>query len=192
MDEDGIGDKIEVFSNIDERLRFLGKLLNSDNSKEIMSLLVERELSSNEIAQQLHLSLPLVIHHLKKMNQAGMVRVARISRNSKNHPVKHYRAKSAIVILPEKTAQKARQSKTFLKVVAKFSAIGSVGILSGLTSHMYVPVGEPMPEDVMVGHAASPFLTVDVLMPVTIGLSAIVVGLIIERIYPYIKNRKSR
>lgn len=46
------------------------------------------------------MSLPLVIHHLKKMQNAGIIKITNVGKNTKSHDVKFYTIdKVAIVIL---------------------------------------------------------------------------------------------
>jgi hypothetical protein len=137
-------DNIEIFSNTDERLRFLGKILNNDYSRQILLLLIEKEMTANEIANQTKLSLPLVLHHVNQMLKAEMVVVSKTSTNSKNQPMKYYSAKSGIIILPEKAVEKAKSSKSLsrsLKRVMKFASVGFIGITSWfLVKYVYTTI----------------------------------------------------
>ena len=126
-------EKVQIFSNTDEKLKFLGKILNNESSREILLLLIEKEFTANEIAIQMKLSLPLVLYHINQMIQAGIVVICKTSSNGKNQPIKYYSAKSGIVILPEKASQKAKESKSFsnlLKKIMKFASVGIAGITS--------------------------------------------------------------
>lgn len=126
-------EKVEIFSNTDEKLKFLGKILNNDYSRQILLLLIEKEITANEIATQMKLSLPLVLYHINQMIQAEIVTISKTENNSKNQPMKYYSAKSGIVILPEKASIKAKESKSFsnsLKKVMKFASVGVAGITS--------------------------------------------------------------
>lgn len=131
--EDNLEKKIQFFSNTDEKLKFLGKMLNNDSSREILLLLIEKEMTANEIALQTKLSLPLALHHINQMIQAEIVTISKTENNSKNQPMKYYSAKSGIMILPEKASQKAKESKSFtksLKSIMKFASVGVAGITS--------------------------------------------------------------
>lgn len=194
--DDDIMDKVMIFSSVDERLEFLGKLLNNGTSRQILALLAEREMTSSEISLLLKLSLPLVIHHLEKMIKADMVAITRVSQNSKNQPMKHYKARSAIVILPERALQEAKQSRAFsksLRRIMKFSAIAFGGFLSGMISlsNQYLPAEtqEPLPEGtILLDIGSSGLAAGDVLMSIIIGLGTVIAGLIIERTYTHIKK----
>ena len=133
QNEDSLEDKIQFFSNTDEKLKFLGKMLNNDSSREILLLLIEKEMTANEIALRTKLSLPLALHHINQMIQAEIVTISKTENNSKHQPMKYYSAKSGIVILPEKDSIKAKESKSFsksLKKVMKFASVGVAGITS--------------------------------------------------------------
>ena len=130
---DEIETNVQIFSNKDEKLKCLGKMLNSDSSRAILLLLIEKEMTANEIADQTKQSLSLVIHHLNKMMQANIVTINKITSNTKNQPMKYYTAKSGIIILPEKVVEKAKESKLFLKslkTIMKFAVIGVVATIS--------------------------------------------------------------
>ncbi|MDH3501132.1 MAG: winged helix-turn-helix domain-containing protein [Nitrosopumilus sp.] len=49
----------------DEKLKAIGEILSSDSSRDILKLLFNNCLSANQISQNIELSFPLVIHHLK-------------------------------------------------------------------------------------------------------------------------------
>lgn len=132
-DSDNISNEIKIFSNNDEKLKFLGKILNNDSSREIIQMLIKNEMTANEIALQTKLSLPLALYHVNQMIKAGIVVISKTSTNGKNQPMKYYSAKPGIMILPEKASQKAKQSKSFtksLKSIMKFASVGVAGITS--------------------------------------------------------------
>lgn len=133
QNNDDLEDKIQIFSNTDKKLKSLGKMLNNDSSREILQLLIEKEMTANEVATQTKLSLPLALYHVNQMIKAGIVIINKTSTNGKNQPMKYYSAKPGIIILPEKAVEKARYSKLFsksLKSIMKFAAIGIAGIIT--------------------------------------------------------------
>lgn len=183
--DDGM-DKIEIFSNTDDRLKFLGKMLNNDSSRKILSLLIEHELTANEISLQTELSLSLIIHHLNKMMQAGIVTISKTSMNTKNQPMKYYTAKSVILILPEKASERAKTSKSFsksLKSIMKFAVIGLVGFFTWFydLSHLIEINKEVYP------FPYEPSLQIDSIVP---ALIIIIIGLIVERIFSLKKKKR--
>ncbi len=133
QNNDDLEDKIQIFSNTDEKLKFLGKILNNESSKKILQLLIEKEMTANEVATQTKLSLPLALYHVNQMIKAGIVIISKTSTNGKNQPTKHYSAKPGIIILPEKAFQKAKESKSFsnsLKRIMKLASVGFAGVVT--------------------------------------------------------------
>ncbi|PIW36143.1 MAG: hypothetical protein COW26_00690 [Nitrosopumilales archaeon CG15_BIG_FIL_POST_REV_8_21_14_020_33_23] len=181
-------EKVQIFSNTDEKLKFLGKILNNNSSREILLLLIEKEMTANEIAIQMKLSSPLVLYHINQMILADIVAVSKTTTNGKNQPMKHYSAKSGIVILPEKIVEKAKESKSFsnsFKTIMKFTIIGIVAISSsfikindGQTIHYPLPFGI---EPVKTGSELD-FL----ILPMVV----LIIGLITERTLFGLKKRK--
>jgi len=184
---DEIETKVQIFSNKDEKLKFLGKMLNSDSSRAILLLLIEKEMTANEIADESKQSLSLVIHHLNKMMQSDIVTISKTISNTRNQPMKYYTAKSGILILPENASKKAKESKSFsnsLKTIMKFSAIGIIGfltwfydIINSFILNRGIPTGEVV-------------TTSENLNSLELALIIIIIGLIIERIFS-LKKRKN-
>ena len=67
------------------------------------------EMTANEIAEKTKMSLPLVIHHLSTMSQAGVVNITKTRLNSRNQPMKCYTVKTGILILPEQASINAKK-----------------------------------------------------------------------------------
>ena len=175
-------DKIKIYSTDDEKLKFLGKILNNDSSREILLLLIEKEMTANEIAIQMKLSLPLVLYHINQMIQSGIVIVSKTFTNSKNQPMKYYSAKSGIVILPEIASIKAKESKSFsnsLKTIMKFAVIGIVSFVSWV--HVKSQQKELPPSDDTFDYVSpqnyDDFLDIIISEPIIIPLLVIIVGL---------------
>ncbi len=148
-------DKVQIFSTADKRIKYLGRILNSDSSMDILRLISKEEMTASEIAEKMHLSLPLTIHHLNKMSKAGIVNIVKTRLNSKNQPMKCYRAdKTGILILPDQASKKARTSKSLsnsLRHIMRFSAIGTAGLLSWiLTTRDNMPVQPTDSENMLI------------------------------------------
>ncbi len=86
-------------------------------------------MTANEIAQKTDMSLALVIHHLKRMQTVGMVKVTKTEKSAKGQDMKYYLAtKQSFLIVPtEKTVHPLLNS---FKKFSKFVAIGMAGIVS--------------------------------------------------------------
>jgi DNA-binding transcriptional ArsR family regulator len=134
----GINDKIEILSTDDQRIKTVGELLSSDSSRTILKLLFNDQMTANQIAQKTEISLPLVIYHLKKMQEAGIVKVAQTAKNTKSHDMKYYTVdKFAIVILPSGLTEKAKSSKSLLNSfnrIYRFATIGGAAIAAWFSS----------------------------------------------------------
>jgi DNA-binding transcriptional ArsR family regulator len=134
----GINEKIEILSTDDQRIKAVGELLSSDSSRAILKLLFNEQMAANQIAQKTEISLPLVIYHLKKMQEAGLVKIAQTEKNTKSHDMKVYTVdKFAIVILPSGMTEKAKSSKSLhnsFNRIYRFATIGGAAIAAWFTS----------------------------------------------------------
>lgn len=173
-------EQVEILSTEDEKIKLIGNLLGNDSSRNILKLLLEKEMTANEIAQKTGQILSLVIHHLQRLQEAGMVKISKIGKNSKNHDMKYYGpTKLVVVIFPQKASTKAKGSKTLLNSLNKiyrFAAIGIAGIIS------WALVQQPnndIPTHSGVVNSIEPEIS---LITVVIPLSVLLVGLTIERI----------
>lgn len=134
----GINEKIEIMSTDDQKIKTIGELLSSDSSRTILKLLFNDLMTANQIAQKTEISLPLVMYHLKKMQEAGIVKVAQTEKNTKSHDMKVYTVdKFAIVILPSGMTEKAKSSKSLhnsFNRIYRFATIGGVAIAAWFSS----------------------------------------------------------
>ena len=183
--KDGL-DRVEIYSSDEDRIKILGATLGNDSSRRILLLLAQTEMPANEIMANVDLSLSLVIHHLEKMQKAGIVHVSRVVKNSRNRDMKYYRATSAILIFPKEAYGKAKASKPLalsLKRIMKFAAIGVAGLSSWLVAKYLSPAG-------VVWQSATESNTpaAEPLAPILIGMGIVMIGLIAERIIVALKK----
>lgn len=188
-DYDEVLNKIQIYSLDDEKLRFLGKMLNNDASLKIFQMISQKEMTANEISESTGLSLSLVIYHINKMINADISSISKNSTNSKNQPMKYYMAKFGMVILPNNASMKAKTSKSFsrsLRTIMKFAVIGTIGLTSWMVSALSGVFSQKIShadsDDSLLGQGLTSLTGTDVLFPVIIGLVAIVIGLATERI----------
>jgi DNA-binding transcriptional ArsR family regulator len=150
----GINDKIEILSTDDERIKSVGELLSSDSSRTILKLLFNDQMTANQISQKTGISLPLVIYHLKKMQETGIVKIAQTGKNTKSHDMKYYTVdKFAIIILPSAMTEKARSSKSLLNSfnrIHRFASIGGAAIAAWFSSQFIQQNSSPPPTDDMM------------------------------------------
>ena len=183
-----MADRVEIYSADEDRIKHLGEVFSNNSSRKILSLLTQAEMTSSKIAEDTDLSLSLTIHHLEKMQDAGIVKITKISRNSKGYDMKYYSANSTILIFPKEVVEKARMSKSLslsLKRVIRFAAVGTAGLTSWLVVRSVYMEGNVWKS------AAEPTGTMSYIDPfasIAVGLGVVVTGLIIERILTILKR----
>ena len=137
-DESNVSDKVEILSTEDERLKSVGEILSSDSSRKILQLLFNQSFTANQIAQKTDMSLQLVIHHLKKMQSTGIVKITNIGKNTKSHDMKFYTIdKVALVILPSEMSKPAKKSKSLFNSfnrIHRLATLGGVSIAAWFSS----------------------------------------------------------
>ncbi len=209
-DESSVFDKVEILSTEDEKLKTIGEILSSDSSRKILKLLFNQSLTANQLSQKTGLSLPLVIHHLKKMQSAQVVKIANVGKNTKSHDMKYYTIdKFAIVILPSEMSQSARKSKSLFNSftrIHRLATLGGAAIAAWFSSQFLqqssitestIPAQDSeetmmraMPEAVEEMQATAQATSepqLNILISLVVVLSVIVSGLVIELI---IRQRK--
>src|SRR5438309_474743 len=133
-----LAEKVEIISTDDEKIKSVGELLSSDSSRNILKLLFDQVLTANQIAQKTDISLPLVIYHLKKMQEMGIVKITNVGKNVKTQDMKYYTSsKFAIVILPSNLTEKAKASKSLansFKTIYKFASIAVAAVVTWFVS----------------------------------------------------------
>ena len=139
-DEPNLSDKVHILSTEDERLKTIGEILSSDSSRKILQLLFNQSFTANQIAQQTDMSLQLVIHHLKKMQSVGVVKITNVGKNTKSHDMKFYTIdKVALVILPSEMSTPAKKSKSLLNSfnrIHRLATLGGVSIAAWFSSQI--------------------------------------------------------
>jgi len=130
-DQLAISDKVEILSTEDEKLKAIGEILSSDPSRKILKLLFNQALTANQISQKIEISLPLVIYHLKKMQESGVIKITKVGQNTKSHDMKFYTVdKFAIVILPTEMSTPAKKSKSLLNSFTRIHRMATLSAVS--------------------------------------------------------------
>jgi len=136
----GIADRVEILSTEDSKLKSIGEILSSDSSRAILKILFNDSLTANQISQKTETSLPLVIYHLKKMQDTGVVKIANVGKNTKSHDMKFYTVdKLAIVILPAIMSEPAKKSKSLFNSftrIHRLATLGGVSIAAWFSSQL--------------------------------------------------------
>jgi len=124
----GISDRVEILSTEDQKMKAIGEILSSDSSRAILKILFNDSLTANQISQKIEISLPLVIYHLKKMQESGIVKITSVGKNTKSHDMKFYTVdKLAIVILPSKMSEPAKKSKSLFNSFTRIHRLATLG-----------------------------------------------------------------
>ena len=211
-----ISDKVEILSTDDEKIKAIGEILSTDKSRKILTFLFNNSLTANEISQKTEMSLPLVMYHLKKMQEAGVVKITNVGKNTKSHDMKFYTIdKFAIVILPNQMSKPAKTSKSLLNSfsrIHRMATLGAVCIAAWFSAQFLQVSKTPIVVDEKVAEVGNQDLAleeaapesmmqaapieevpptsepaIDFFWPIISVLSIIVIGLIIELI---IKSKK--
>jgi len=184
--DDHISNKITVFSSEDKKLKILGELLSNQSSRDIIKLLIHKEMYTNEIAKKLDLRVNLVIYHLNKMESIDLLEITnkKIIRKGEEH--RFFKIPPGMLIVPNESKEVIR-NEFFKKVFhsnVRFVVIGIASIFSGVfSSFISLPKQEYDPSYPI------PLIPEVSYFPLTVSLTVIMLGLIIERIFR-IKRKK--
>ena len=126
-------EKIKIFSSEDEKLKLLGELLSNKSSRDIIKLLMGKEHYTNEIANKLDLRPNLVIHHLKKLEELGLleIRNKRIVKKGNEH--RYFRISPNLFIAPNYNQEEMEEKGTLKKIFKdgiKFMSVAIAAITS--------------------------------------------------------------
>lgn len=150
--DDGLTEKIKILATDDEKIKSFGELFTNDSSREILQLLFNEEMTANQIAQKTDISLQLVKYHLNKLQDLGIVKIAKIEKNSKSQDMKVYSAtKFSIVIVPPKLSEKTKESKLLVRSFRHIYKVAGLAIATGVSGlfslsqfqDKYVPAESP-------------------------------------------------
>lgn len=130
--------KIRVFGS-DDNLKALGELLSNETSRKIISTLMKKEMYTNEISTALDMRVSLVIHHLKKMEDLGILDITkkRIIRKGQEH--RFFKMSSDIFIILNNTKEEVKEKgilKRIFRDGIKFACIGIIGLSSWVGTQM--------------------------------------------------------
>lgn len=163
MDESDIP-RIKVFNLSDESLKLLGELLTNESSRSIILALIENQMYVNQLAEKLDMRVSLVIHHLKKLGELGLLDIEEkpISKRTKDHKFFKINTDVFLSFTMDKTGNKL---KRIFKNGIKFTSIGITSLFVWLYK-----INDPTIE-------YSQETTLD--DPLTIPLIIIIIGLIV-------------
>ena len=186
-----IDDKIKIFDAEDSKLKILGELLSNDTSRKIIRMLIRKECYTNEISKKLNIRVSLVIHHLKKLEQIGVLVIIEKPIVRKGNDHRYFRMVPGLFLAPNHTKEEIDKSGFLKKIFRegiKFTCVGIAFIGSSIISKNHFKSSEtnyPASFGVDIPHDA-----VNSLEFWIYPLMVLVVALIIERIIFGIKKRK--
>ena len=126
MEENNDVEKVKVFTSEDDKLKILGELLSNESSRNIIKLLTEREVYANEIARKLELRLNLVIHHLKKLDELGLLEITEKEITKKGSKHKYYKMIPNLLVSPNRTKQNLDAKGVLRRILSPHVKILSV------------------------------------------------------------------
>lgn len=132
-EQDEISDKIKVFSSDDEKLKMLGELLSNKSSRDIIRLLTDKEMYTNEIANKLDMRANLVIHHLKKLQELGLLEVKNKKIVKKGNEHRHFRMIPNLFITPNHNQEEMKEKETLKKIFKKGIKFMAIGFVTTMT-----------------------------------------------------------
>lgn len=117
--------KIKVFAS-DDNLKSLGELLSNDSSRKIIYNLMLKEMYTNEIATKLDMRVSLVIHHLKKLEDLGLVEITdrKIKRKGIDH--RFFRIKFDMFVTLDKSKEEINEKGILQKIFKEGIKIASI------------------------------------------------------------------
>jgi len=139
---------VNVFSS-DDNLKILGELIGNETGRKIMFNLMNTDMYTNEIAVKLKIRVSLVIHHLEKMQQLGLLEITekKLVKRGKKH--RFFKVNPYFFISLNQTKKQIEEGgllKRIFKSTVRFAVIGiavvSVFIISDL--YNFNPSSPPM------------------------------------------------
>ncbi len=143
MDENMEDEKLLILPLNEKNSKEIAQIISNDTARNILEAIASEPLSESQIAEKLRIPLSTVQYNLGKLNDAGLVKVARTKYSEKMKEVKIYvPQRKFVVIVPEKTNRKEviAALKRYLTVI--FFAVAGSGIIEFLTMKIKGPIEE--------------------------------------------------
>jgi len=125
-------DKIKVFACDDASLKTLGELLSNDTSRKIIKVLMEQEMYTNEIATKLDMRVSLVIHHLKKLEDIGLLTISHKKIVRKGNQHRYFKINERFFIALDLTKEEIEETGLVERIFKSGVKICSVALVGGL------------------------------------------------------------
>jgi len=125
-DNDENYEKVKIITSNEEKLKALGELLSNRSSRDIIKLLIGKEMYANEIANRLDLRPNLVVHHLKKLEELGLLEIKNKTIVKKGKEHRYFRMVPNLFIAPNESKEEIEKKgilKKFFKDGIRFFII---------------------------------------------------------------------
>jgi len=168
----------------DDYLKEISELFGNSNGRDIIMLLVDKEMYVNEISIKLGLRVSLVVYHLKKLGELGFLTITEkpISKKTKNHKFYKINLHAFAVILHKKDGESDKSIlKKIFKDTVKFACVGVAGVATWFGSNI---INNP---DIPTTNQRIALVSSDPIFPIII--TTIVIGFGLIMIY-YSKKHK--
>ena len=156
-DEDN---KIKVFAS-DDNLKALGELLSNETSRKIIKNLMEHQMYTNEIATKLDIRVSLVIHHLRKLEEIGLLEI--IDKKIKRKGGKHrfFKMNSDIFVTVNKTKKEVEEKGILKRIFRDEIKLMMIGLTILSSWFLSKQVYENDGTNYKFSSEAAPFLSID-------------------------------
>lgn len=138
-------DKIKIISSEDEKLKILGELLSNKSSRDIIKLLMNKKMYTNEIATKLDIRISLVIHHLRKLEELELLEITHKSIVRKGNKHRYFKMIPNLFLLPTQSKEEIHKNgflKKFFKDGIKFVAVFLV-VITGMSIFLKENITKP-------------------------------------------------
>ena len=181
--DNDVSDKIKIFSSDDEKLKILGELLSNKSSRDIIKLLTYNEYYTNEIADRLNLRANLVIHHLKKLENLGLLEVRNKKIIKKGNEHRYFKMIPNLLILSNHTKEEIEEKgilKKIFKNTIHYVIIGVIAFGTWIfTQQPKISVDPKMKNPETLIENSSNFDTL--IIPLLIVISGLVIEIILMK-----------
>lgn len=177
--------EIGIIIDDDEKLKIFGELLSNKTSRDLMRFLMSESAYKMKISDELGVKFSLIEHHLKKLENLGLVEITNKKIIKKGVLHKNYKINAEGIFIMLNTKEKNKEKGILKKVFKsgiKFASIGIVSLISWF-------VMQPQDSD-SNGYSTVSSNPEALLSPLVIALLIIIIGLIIERLFLFKKKEK--
>jgi len=137
----GGGDKKLIVLPLDENSKEISQILANDTARKILETLAEKPLSATEIADSLDLALTTVQYDIKKLQDAGLIRVVDTRASEKLKEVKVYGPEEKFIVIAPKSVKRS-DALAMLKKILPLIFVAAVCVF-GAYHFMQLPGGSP-------------------------------------------------